>query len=120
MTKRALACGAATVLIFMGYLTPLVTAQDTPQTPKFTTEYLVDPEVLAIGQEIWVEQCSLCHGALAYPGKAPKLKVKRYTVGFVYRRVTNGFGSMPAWNDIYDESERMAVAAYIMSNIFSP
>ena len=86
----------------------------------FTPEFLADPEHIAAGKAIWMGQCALCHGARAYPGKAPKLKPKRYTPNFVYDRVTNGFRKMPAWKDVYDEEERMDLVAWILSRKFSP
>jgi cytochrome c5 len=86
----------------------------------FTPEFLADPEHIAAGKEIWQGQCALCHGAKAYPGKAPKLKPKRYTPNFVYDRITYGFRKMPAWKDVYDEEERMDLVAWILSRKFSP
>jgi mono/diheme cytochrome c family protein len=86
----------------------------------FTPEFLADPEHIAAGKDIWQGQCALCHGAKAYPGKAPKLKPKRYTPNFVYDRITNGFRMMPAWRDVYDEEERMDLVAWILSPKFSP
>jgi len=86
----------------------------------FTPEFLADPEHIAAGKEIWQAQCALCHGAKAYPGKAPKLKPKRYTPNFVYDRVTNGFRKMPPWKDVYDDEERMDLVAWILSRKFSP
>jgi cytochrome c5 len=87
---------------------------------EFTEEFLNDPEHIAAGKEIWEEQCSLCHGARAYPGKAPKLKPKRYTANFVYDRITNGFRKMPSWKDVYDEEERMDIVAWVKSRHFAP
>jgi mono/diheme cytochrome c family protein len=72
---------------------------------EFTEEFLADPERIAAGKEIWDEQCALCHGARAYPGKAPK---------------PNGFRKMPAWKDVYDDEERMDLVAWIKSRKFSP
>lgn len=86
----------------------------------FTPEFLADPEHIAAGKEIWQGQCALCHGAKAYPGKAPKLKPKRYTPNFVYDRITNGFRKMPPWGDVYDDDERMDLVAWILSRKFSP
>ena len=86
----------------------------------FTPEFLADPERIASGKEIWDGQCALCHGAKSYPGKAPKLKPKRYTPNFVYDRVTNGFRKMPPWKDVYDDEERMDLVAWILSRKFSP
>lgn len=87
--------------------------------PKFTEEFLNDPEVLARGQAIWEEQCQHCHGKNAYPGKAPRLKPRKYTPDFVYKRVTKGFRGMPSWVEVYDEQERMSVAAWVMNKNFS-
>ena len=86
----------------------------------FTPEFLSDPEHIAAGKEIWMGQCALCHGAKSYPGKAPKLKPKRYTANFVYDRITNGFRNMPPWGEVYDEEERMDLVAWILSRRFSP
>lgn len=88
--------------------------------PEFTKAFLNDQANFAKGKKIWLEQCTHCHGAKSYPGKAPKLKPRRYKPGFVYRRITKGFRKMPAWNEVYDKDERMAVVAYVMSKKFSP
>ncbi|HET6467362.1 MAG TPA: cytochrome c [Geminicoccaceae bacterium] len=87
---------------------------------EFTEEFLHDPEVFEVGREIWTDQCAHCHGRNAYPGKAPRLRPRTYTPDFVYQRVTKGFRGMPPWEDVYDEHERMAVVAYVMSRRFSP
>ena len=90
-----------------------------PPVP-FTEEFLTDAENIAAGGTIWAEQCTHCHGATAYPGKAPKLRPARYEPDFVYRRTTDGFRAMPAWGDVYTDEERMQVTAYILSSQFSP
>ena len=96
-------------------------AQDaTEAPPDFSATYLAEAGNIAAGEEIWVEQCRHCHGKAAYPGKAPKLKPRRYKPEFVFKRVTNGFRKMPAWKDVYTREERMAVVAYILSGQFSP
>ncbi|HSR70897.1 MAG TPA: cytochrome c [Kiloniellales bacterium] len=88
--------------------------------PEFTEAFLGDPEVIEAGEEIWMEQCRHCHGRSAYPGKAPKLKPRRYNPEFVYARVTNGFRKMPSWKEVYNKEERMSVTAYVLSDEFSP
>lgn len=90
-----------------------------PPVP-FTEAYLSDEANIDRGKEIWQEQCQHCHGSKAYPGKAPKLKPRRYKPDFVYRRVTDGFRKMPAWKEVYTDDERMAVTAWILSKTFSP
>ena len=88
--------------------------------PEFTEAYLNDPANVEAGKAIWQDQCGLCHGASAYPGKAPKLKPRRYKPDWVFRRVTKGFRQMPAWKEIYTREERMSVVAFVMSKKFSP
>jgi len=90
-----------------------------PPVP-FTEAYLSSQENVAAGGEIWADQCRHCHGAKAYPGKAPKLKPHKYKPDFVYRRITDGFRKMPAWMDVYSDDERMQLVAYILSSEFSP
>ncbi len=96
-------------------------AQDSAEKPpEFTEAYLNDPVIIAAGEAIWAEQCRSCHGRASYPGKAPKLKPRRYTPEFVFDRVTDGFRKMPARIDVYDWAERKSVAAYVKSRRFSP
>ena len=85
----------------------------------FTEEFLADPAHQEAGKVVW-EACAGCHGARAYPGKAPKLRPKRYTPDFVFDRVTHGYKKMPAWKDVYTKEERMDVVAYILSPNFTP
>ena len=93
-------------------------AKETP--PEFTKAYLDDAKNQKAGEVIWQEQCRHCHGASAYPGKAPKLKPYRYKPAFVFDRITNGFQKMPAWIEVYSKQERMALVAFILSDDFSP
>jgi mono/diheme cytochrome c family protein len=86
----------------------------------FTEEFLADPANIAAGEVIWQEQCQHCHGAKAYPGKAPKLKPSGYKPEFVYRRITDGFRAMPPWIDVYTDEERMQIVSYVLSKGFSP
>jgi mono/diheme cytochrome c family protein len=90
-----------------------------PPVP-FTEEFLHDAANIDAGAAIWQEQCRHCHGAKAYPGKAPKLRPSRYEPEFVYRRVTDGFRKMPPWKDVYTDEERMQITAYVLSDSFSP
>jgi len=98
---------------------PAMAGGSEEEAPQFTEEFLNDPAILAKGQEIWEEQCQFCHGKNAYPGKAPKLKPRKYTPDFVYKRVTRGFKGMPAWDEVYNQEERMSVAAWVKSKDFS-
>jgi mono/diheme cytochrome c family protein len=88
--------------------------------PPLPKQVLSDPKVIARGEAIWKEQCSLCHGSKAYPGKAPKLQPRRYTPEFVWDRVHNGFRGMPTWKDVYSPDDVIAVVAWVLSEDFFP
>ena len=88
--------------------------------PEMTQEELDDPALQEIGVTVWQDQCRHCHGASAYPGKAPRLTPRRYDAEFVYDRTANGFRGMPAWKDVYSDEEIRGVVAYILSRRFSP
>lgn len=90
------------------------------EIPEMTEAMLNDASRIEVGETIWNEQCTHCHGRDAYPGKAPKLKPQRYSPDFVYHRVTFGFRGMPAWEEIYTQDERIDLVAYILSGKFSP
>ena len=99
---------------------PGTVAPSDKQAVSFSEEYLGDQANIDAGKALWQKQCRHCHGKAAYPGKAPKLKPRRYTADFIYERVTYGFRKMPAWEKVYSQEERMAVAAFILSDQFSP
>ena len=115
MTRPHTALAAALVALAMaGH------AAASDAAPEFTESFLKDPAAIEAGRELWQDQCRHCHGRSAYPGKAPKLKPRRYKPDFVYDRVTNGFRKMPAWKEVYSQEERMNVVAYILSKKFAP
>jgi mono/diheme cytochrome c family protein len=121
MTKsRALGwpCVAAAAVVLAGPLSAQTAA--TPPAPKFDAAFMNDPSVLKVGQEVWAKQCRHCHGASAYPGKAPKLNPGAMDVDHIYDRVTYGFRGMPPWEAVFTLEERKAVTAYIKSSSFSP
>lgn len=122
-SRKIVALGAAGLALFLAVGGNLATGatkvKSKPPIP-FTEDYLGSADNIASGGEIWADQCRHCHGAKAYPGKAPKLKPHKYKPDFVYRRVTDGFRKMPAWLDVYSDEERMQIVAYILSRKFSP
>ena len=99
---------------------PGAVASSDVQAVSFSEEYLGDRANIDAGKALWQKQCRHCHGRAAYPGKAPKLKPRRYTADFIYDRVTYGFRKMPAWEKVYSQEERMAVVAFVLSDQFSP
>jgi mono/diheme cytochrome c family protein len=86
----------------------------------FTAEFLEDPANFEAGKEIWFAQCTHCHGYKAYPGKAPKLKPRKYKPTFVFKRVYKGFKKMPAWSDVFTIDEIRQVVAYVKGQGFAP
>jgi mono/diheme cytochrome c family protein len=88
--------------------------------PVFDKAYLSSKKNVAAGKNVWDNQCRHCHGAAAYPGKAPKLNPGQLAPDFIYDRVTNGFGKMPAWKEVFSAEQRRSVVAYIKSRDFSP
>ena len=88
--------------------------------PSFDKAYLASKKNVAAGKDVWDNQCRHCHGAAAYPGKAPKLNPGQLAPDFIYDRVTNGFGKMPAWKEVFSLEQRKSVVAYIKSRDFSP
>jgi mono/diheme cytochrome c family protein len=88
--------------------------------PSLPAETLKDSKVIALGEKLWQEQCTHCHGAKAYPGKAPKLHPREYKPEFVWDRTHNGFRGMPPWRDVYKPDEIIALVAYVMSDDFFP
>ncbi|HEY7385262.1 MAG TPA: cytochrome c [Beijerinckiaceae bacterium] len=88
--------------------------------PPLPATVLKDEKVIAVGQDLWNQQCTHCHGAKAYPGKAPKLEPHRYKPEFVWDRVHNGFRNMPPWKDVYSPEEEIAIVAYVLSDEFWP
>lgn len=88
--------------------------------PVFDKAFLSNKKNIATGKNVWDNQCRHCHGAAAYPGKAPKLNPGQLAPDFIYERVTFGFGKMPAWKEVFSDEQRRGVVAYIKSRDFSP
>lgn len=88
--------------------------------PPLPAAVLKDNDVIARGEKIWGDQCKHCHGAKAYPGKAPKLQPRTYKPEFVWDRIHNGFRAMPPWKDVYKPDEIIALVAFILSDDFFP
>jgi mono/diheme cytochrome c family protein len=88
--------------------------------PPLPAELLKKADLIAKGEKLWQEQCTHCHGAKAYPGKAPKLQPRLYKPEFVWDRTHNGFRGMPAWKDVYKPEEIIALVSYVLSDDFFP
>lgn len=95
-------------------------SQAADEKAEFTDAFLNDENNVQIGKELWQKQCRHCHGASAYPGKAPKLKPRKYTPDFVYDRIANGFRKMPPWKSVYSTDQIKAITAFVKHRSFSP
>lgn len=112
----------AVLLLFLPLalaLVPSAGMQAAEGEPEFTEAYLSDSENIALGKELFRQQCSRCHGRGSYPGKAPKLEPAHMPPNEIYLKMTYGFGNMPPWEEVFSDEERMAITAYMKSNIFS-
>lgn len=116
--RQAFAAGVALALAAV----PVAGQHKAPEekAPVFDRKFLSNPANIETGKTVWDNQCRHCHGASAYPGKAPKLNPGQMDPDFIYDRVTNGFGKMPGWKEVFSVKERMGVVAYIKSGEFSP
>ena len=95
-------------------------AEPRDPAPPLPAEVLKDPKMIAQGDALRKEQCTLCHGAKAYPGKAPKLQPHRYKPEFVWDRLHNGFRNMPPMKELYTPEQEIALVAYVLSDEFWP
>jgi mono/diheme cytochrome c family protein len=117
------ALGAGLADTVMGQApTPAAAEAEPPRDPppEIPASVLKDPAMITQGEKIWQDQCTHCHGAKAYPGKAPKLQPRTYKPEFVWDRVHNGFRAMPGWKDVYKPEEVLALVAYVLSDEFFP
>lgn len=116
----ALAAGAAATVAPPSAQAQAQAERPDEPVPTFTPAFLSDEKVIDRGREVWQQQCRHCHGASAYPGKAPKLSPGRMEPGYIFDRVTYGFKGMPPWRDVFTREQRLALVAYIKSSTFSP
>ena len=102
--------------------TPAATEAEPPRDPppEIPATLLKDMAIITQGEKIWQDQCTHCHGAKAYPGKAPKLQPRTYKPEFVWDRIHNGFRGMPPWKEVYKPEEVLALVAYVLSDEFFP
>jgi mono/diheme cytochrome c family protein len=114
-----MSCRLVPWLPLVGLLAVLAAALARGDETGLTPEFMNDPANIALGQQLFRQQCVKCHGKGAYPGKAPKLQVKKLSPEDIYLRVTYGYGRMPAWEKVFTDDERMAITAYMKSPRFS-
>ena len=82
-------------------------------------------ETLAAGEQLFTDNCVLCHGEKGAgdgpgaktikvkPANFTDPKVQAETDGSLYWKMTNGRGPMPAWKDVLSDQERWELVGYI-------
>jgi mono/diheme cytochrome c family protein len=125
---------ACLVLGMFALVGGLVVADDIPPAPwvapddakKVKNPIPPTTETLAAAQDLFTDNCVLCHGEKGVgdgPGaKAIKVKPANFTDakvmaaetdGSIYWKMTNGRGPMPAWKDVLTDKERWELVGYI-------
>jgi mono/diheme cytochrome c family protein len=125
LARRAMRAAVVVLLAAAVMVSSPASAQDEATGPRdppppLPAALLKDPKVIAQGEKVWKELCTHCHGAKAYPGKAPKLEPRRYTPEFVWDRVHNGFRNMPPWKEALTPEQIIGVVAWVLSDEFWP
>jgi mono/diheme cytochrome c family protein len=135
-TSKWLARGTGACLVLGMFVSVggRVLAQDTPPAPwvapddakKVKNPVPSTPESLAAAQDLFTDNCVLCHGEKGMgdgPGaKAIKVKPANFTDakmmaaetdGSLFWKMTNGRGPMPSWKDTLSDKERWELVDYI-------
>ncbi len=130
----ARAIGACMVLGMFGFIAGRVVAQTAPATPwvvpddakKVKNPIPPTPETLTAAQDLFTDNCVLCHGEKGMgdgPGAAAiKVKPANFTDakmmatetdGSLFWKMTSGRGPMPSWKDTLTDKERWELVGYI-------
>lgn len=89
-------------------------AEPESDTPGGATE-LVNPAVMAVGQELYMQICVACHAADGQGGQGGPSLVDREVMADTRRMVDQivfGGGDMPSFGHMYDDEQIAAIATY--------
>ena len=98
-----------------------LTYQADGKSYKEITEIAKDPEALKVGQRLFLQNCSQCHGSDARGGRGfPNLTDSDWLYGGtpeqVHQSVAEGHrGQMPAWGAAFGEEKVKDVTNYVLS-----
>ena len=130
----ARAIGAGLVLGMCIFAYGRVAAQETAPVPwvapddakKVKNPFPPTPETLTEGEQLFTDNCVLCHGEKGLgdgPGaKTIKVKPANFTDaklmaaetdGSLFWKMSNGRGPMPSWKDTLSDKERWELVGYI-------
>jgi len=120
--------GSATLAVGHGNVTPQ--GVDTGTLPELGSEPLtanpfrkgnehseVYAEAVKVGESGYAGNCAACHGIQAMSGGlTPDLReLTEWDDEYFIGRVLNGYGSMPAFNDVLDQNALWAIKTYLES-----
>ncbi len=95
-------------------------------TVFYVWRFSTSAETIALGQQIYERDCAACHGSDgigvvlgASDFTDPRLMSDRAPRDF-YHIVTQGLGSMPAWQGRLSQDERWAVIDYVRTFTYDP
>jgi len=101
---------------------------DVPQVEKENVSILMfDEEFVTQGQILYDNSCKSCHGTptqkdfslmLPSPGDVASIDFQKNTDGELFHKIKAGRGSMPKFEDAYEQDELWYLVAYIRS--FNP
>ena len=133
-SRLARIAGAGLVLGLSIFAVGRVAAQQTEPAPwvapddakKVKNPVASNAESLAAGEQLFTDNCVLCHGEKGLgdgPGAKtikvkpanfadPKLQASE-TDGSLFWKMTNGRGPMPSWRDTLSDQERWQLVVYI-------
>jgi mono/diheme cytochrome c family protein len=92
----------------------------------FVWRLSTDAETLQVGSQIYTEDCASCHGEVGSGellGSADFTDLRQMdnlAPRDLYLTVTQGRGSMPAWQSLLTQDERWAVIDYIRTFTYNP
>jgi mono/diheme cytochrome c family protein len=109
MRRRAVAALAALACVLLG-------ACSNEDAPDMTSEQSSDP-VLALGRDVYGDNCARCHGDAGGGGAGPKLSDGKVVEHFPdpaaqAEVIRKGRGAMPAWDSKLTPDEIDAVVRY--------
>jgi len=135
VASPALALGAGLIFGICVFWVGRLAAQDPPapapwvapeDAKKVKNPVPATPEALAAAEQLFSDNCVLCHGEKGVgdgPGaKTIKVKPANFTDpklqasetdGALFWKMTNGRGPMPSWKDDLSEKERWELVNYI-------
>jgi mono/diheme cytochrome c family protein len=78
-----------------------------------------EPSLVALGADLFADNCARCHGPDAAGGFGPALKYSALTDVELVSVISNGRGNMPSFSEILTSADTTALVAYVESTAAS-